>query len=123
MQRLAHRHPERVLARARGELGVLSGRLSAIARLALSRRRKAFASYGAQLDALSPLAVLSRGYAIVSHDGVAVLSSQELEPGEVVQVRVAHGGFRARVTQVETPSDTSGEPAAASERAGSEARS
>jgi exodeoxyribonuclease VII large subunit len=98
--RLAHRHPERVLARARGELGLLAGRLAAAARLHLQRKRKAFAGSAAQLDALSPLAVLGRGYAIATRDGIAVLSSQELTPGDVVQVRVAHGGFRARVTQL-----------------------
>ena len=107
--RLAHRHPERVLGRARGLLGLLGGRLAAAARLQLSRRRKAFAESAAQLDALSPLAVLGRGYAIASRDGIAVLSSQELQPGDVVQVRVAHGGFRARVTHVGAPEMASDE--------------
>jgi exodeoxyribonuclease VII large subunit len=100
-QRLAHRHPERVLARARGELGLLSNRLAAAARLTLGQRRKAFAARAAKLHALSPLAVLGRGYAIATRDGIAVLSSQELSPGDVVAVRVMHGAFRARVTQVE----------------------
>jgi exodeoxyribonuclease VII large subunit len=104
-QRLAHRHPERVLARARGVLGLLAGRLSAAARQQLSRRRKVFGGAVAQLDALSPLAVLGRGYAIATRDGIAVLSSQELSPGDIVKVRVAHGGFRARVTQVEAARD------------------
>ncbi|HEY6080284.1 MAG TPA: exodeoxyribonuclease VII large subunit [Polyangiaceae bacterium] len=106
-QRLAHRHPERVLARARGELGLLSSRLATATRLALARRRRAFAARAAELDALSPLAVLGRGYAIATRDGIAVLSSQELGPGDVVDVRVAHGAFRARVTQVAQPAPES----------------
>lgn len=100
-RRLARRHPERVLARVRGELALLGSRLAAAARLALSQRRKAFAARAAELDALSPLAVLGRGYAIATRDGLAVLSSQELSAGDLVKVRVAHGGFRARVTQIE----------------------
>jgi exodeoxyribonuclease VII large subunit len=104
-QRLAHRHPERVLGRARGQLGSLSGRLAAAVREQLNLRRKAFGACAAQLDALSPLAVLGRGYAIATRDGIAVLSSQELAPGDIVKVRVAHGGFRAKVTQVEAPAD------------------
>ncbi len=103
LQRLAHRHPERVLARARGQLDQLSGRLTAGVRLQLNQRRKAFGMRAAQLDALSPLAVLGRGYAIALRDGLPVLSSQELAPGDHVQVRVAHGAFRARVTQIEAP--------------------
>lgn len=104
-QRLAHRHPERVLARARGDLSLLWARLGSVMRLALSRRRKAFGGAVAQLDALSPLAVLGRGYAIATRDGLPVLSSQEVAPGESVHVRVAHGAFRARVTHIETTSD------------------
>jgi exodeoxyribonuclease VII large subunit len=105
LQRLAHRHPERVLARARGQLGMLAGRLAASVRLQLSQRRKAFGACAAQLDALSPLAVLGRGYAIATRDGIAVLSSQELQPGDAIRVQVSHGAFRARVTRVEAPSD------------------
>jgi exodeoxyribonuclease VII large subunit len=100
-QRLAHRHPERVLSRARGDASLLSARLAGAMRLALGARREAFAACVAQLDALSPLAVLGRGYAIAMREGLPVLSSQELQPGETVRVRVAHGAFRARVTHVE----------------------
>jgi exodeoxyribonuclease VII large subunit len=101
LQRLAHRHPERVLSRARGDLSLLRSRLGAVMRLELSARRKAFGRCVAQLDAMSPLAVLGRGYAIATHEGLPVLASQELTVGDTVRVRVAHGAFRARVTQVE----------------------
>jgi exodeoxyribonuclease VII large subunit len=107
LQRLAHRHPERVLARARAEVRLLSGRLVAAARLELSQRRKAFGATAAQLHALSPLAVLGRGYAIATREGLPVLSSLELATGETVQVRLSQGGFRARVTQIEAPEEHS----------------
>jgi exodeoxyribonuclease VII large subunit len=100
LQRLSHRHPERVLSRARGELGLLKARLGAAIRLGLGTRRKSFGRCAAQLDALSPLAVLGRGYAIATHDGLPVLSSGEVSPGDEVRVRVAHGSFSARVTRV-----------------------
>jgi exodeoxyribonuclease VII large subunit len=105
LQRLAHRHPERVLARARGDLSLLSARLSAAIRLELGATRKAFSGCVGQLHALSPLAVLGRGYAIATREGLPVLSSQELEPGDVVKVRVAHGSFRARVMNSEAATD------------------
>jgi exodeoxyribonuclease VII large subunit len=115
-QRLAQRHPERVLGRARGQLAQLQGRMAAAMRERLNSRREAFGACAAQLDALSPLAVLGRGYAIATRDGIAVLSSQELSLGDVVKVRVAHGGFRAKVTQLEAPAhDAQLEPAPISE--------
>jgi exodeoxyribonuclease VII large subunit len=83
---------------------LLSGRLVAAARIGLSGRRKAFGAAAAGLHALSPLAVLGRGYALATRDGLPVLSSLELEPGQAVHVRLAQGGFRARVTQIEEPS-------------------
>jgi exodeoxyribonuclease VII large subunit len=105
LQRLAHRHPERVLGRARSQLGSLASRLAAAARLQMSSRRKLLGTSAAELDALSPLAVLGRGYAIATREGLPVLSSQELSPGDQVSVRVSHGAFRARVTHVEAPTE------------------
>ena len=103
LQRLAHRHPERVLSRARERLSQLAGRLAAAQRFELNQRRRELATRAAQLDALSPLAVLGRGYAIALRDRLPVLSSQELTQGDQVQVRLAHGSFHARVTQLEAP--------------------
>jgi exodeoxyribonuclease VII large subunit len=108
LQRLAHRRPESVLGRARADLERCSSRLATATRLALSSRRKELSACAAQLDALSPLAVLGRGYAIATRDGVPVLSSNELAPGDSVQVRVAHGSFRANVTRVEAAASDAG---------------
>lgn len=102
-RRLAHRHPERVLERARGELERGKSRLASAVRLQLGARRKALGACAAQLDALSPLAVLGRGYAIATRHGVPVLASSELSLGDSVDVRVAHGSFRASVTRIESP--------------------
>ena len=52
LQRLAQRHPERVLGRARGELERCGSRLAAAARLQLSSRRKALSACAAQLSPL-----------------------------------------------------------------------
>jgi exodeoxyribonuclease VII large subunit len=51
-----------------------------------------------RLAALNPLAVLARGYAVVTgSDGQAVRSTQQVHPGDQVQVRVSDGTFDARV--------------------------
>lgn len=54
----------------------------------------------ARLEALSPLAVLSRGYAIVySVDGTLLRSARETSAGQTIRGRLAHGTFEAEVTQ------------------------
>ncbi|TPW20229.1 MAG: exodeoxyribonuclease VII large subunit [Elusimicrobia bacterium] len=53
-----------------------------------------------QLDALSPLRVLERGYAIAfKEDGKSVLrSTRDAKPGDAVTVRLTDGSFKAKVT-------------------------
>jgi exodeoxyribonuclease VII large subunit len=51
------------------------------------------------LDAISPLATLARGYAIVTGpDGVVVQDASRLQIGDEIEARLATGRLRARVT-------------------------
>lgn len=56
----------------------------------------------AMLNNLSPLAVLKRGYSIASAfpDGTILRDTASLAVGSSVDVRIASGGFRAKVTDV-----------------------
>lgn len=56
-----------------------------------------------RLQALSPLAVLQRGYAIVERgrDGAVVRSAEELAPGETLRARFARGAADLRVEKIE----------------------
>ncbi len=71
---------------------------------ALTRRqvegRRAVASLTARLEALSPLAVLTRGYAIARHEGKPVLDAAALHPGDTLEVRLARGSVQARVEAI-----------------------
>jgi exodeoxyribonuclease VII large subunit len=54
----------------------------------------------ARLEALSPLAVLSRGYALIySADGTLLRSAGETSKGQTIRARLAHGTLEAEVTQ------------------------
>jgi len=100
-RRLIGHHPRAVIARTKVELRLLSVRLEAEARRSLAERRAELGETVAQLDALSPLAVLSRGYAIATtKDGRAVRDAATLERGDTVTVRVAQGRFEAEVSKV-----------------------
>jgi exodeoxyribonuclease VII large subunit len=79
----------------------------AVARMpaALVRRRgdagAAFGAAVARLEALSPLAVLTRGYAIAQVDGRVILDARTVPVGAALEVRVQTGRLRARVEGVD----------------------
>lgn len=99
-RRLQSRHPRTVIARARGDAGPLKVRLVAAVERRLARNRSALADAVARLHALSPLAVLSRGYAIATRaDGRALRDVSEIARGERVSVRLSRGHFAAEVTE------------------------
>ncbi|HQQ77480.1 MAG TPA: exodeoxyribonuclease VII large subunit, partial [Thermoanaerobaculia bacterium] len=58
----------------------------------------------ARLEALSPLRVLARGYAIVTKEGEAspVTDAEALIPGDSVRLRLARGRAAARILSTET---------------------
>ncbi len=97
-RRLATRHPRAVLAASRGAFSPLEVRLDRALRTSLDRARHALGERLARLDAMSPLAVLSRGYAIATTEsGRAIRAAAEVAPGEVVAIRVHRGTFSAKV--------------------------
>ena len=73
-------------------------RLQSAMEAGLERRRHHVARLAAQLDALSPLRVLERGYAVPSGpDGHVLKRRAEFRPGEPFTLRVADGRVDARV--------------------------
>ena len=73
---------------------------AATSRLDDARARLAVAA--ASLDALSPLAVLKRGYAMAEDErGRLLRDSREVAPGDPVHLRLAAGVLRCRVEEVE----------------------
>ena len=88
--------------RDRNRLARQSERLRAAPRLMLERRRSALDHTGARLQALSPLATLSRGYAIVRAGGDALRTAADVRAGDHVEVQLAAGSLGARVEDVRT---------------------
>ena len=87
------------LAARRRRLGVAGRGLSRIMGHATERRRAALAQWAGQLDSLSPLAVLARGYALATRerDGAIVRRAGEVDLDERIELRLAEGGLLARV--------------------------
>ena len=52
-----------------------------------------------QLEALSPLSVLARGYSIVKKDGKTVYHTEQLEPDDTVAIRFSQGEAVAKIVE------------------------
>ena len=117
IQRQLHRHRQQVAAQAQhlrdprrvlqalqtriDELSERAGRATA-ARLRLARQQ--LRGGAERLQALSPLAVLQRGYSITRHvvDGSVIRDAAALRPGEALRITFAVGSARVRVEDEST---------------------
>ena len=91
------------LTREEQKLTVLRQRLLTAGQGGLHRRRLRFAQTVATLDAISPLRVLARGYAVATRGkrGAVVTDAAALEAGDTLHVRFAKGAANCRVTDTE----------------------
>ena len=89
-------------ARARHRQELLEQKLSKLASARLADCRRHFESLLANLTQLSPLAVLSRGYAIVSNvQNQIIRAASETTVGEALQIRLHSGNLTAAVTSTD----------------------
>lgn len=94
-----------VFARRRTEA---AQRQLATAMLALMRqKRSGFGGLARQLDALSPLKVMQRGYSLVYNERETELikSIQQIQPGDLVKVRLGDGRLDCHVWAMEGKTD------------------
>jgi exodeoxyribonuclease VII large subunit len=101
--RLLRHSPEQrlLLSRSRGDQ--LRQRLEASIRRILEKQGQRTAEQGHRLHAVSPLATLARGYAIAhrSEDGKILRSFQDIEPGELMETRLAEGMLVSRIERAD----------------------
>ena len=90
---------DRGLSGARFRWQTAEARLYRAAQVSVAGRRGEWANVRGALQALSPLAVLQRGYALVQNEaGAVVRSVGQLAAGRGVQTRLGDGSFRSTVT-------------------------
>jgi exodeoxyribonuclease VII large subunit len=76
----------------------LTEQLNRAWRYTLDSKREKLLPLVRTLNAVSPLATLERGYAIVSIDGGAILrDAADARPGTIIEARLARGRIRAKV--------------------------
>ncbi len=91
----------RSLDRERERLTRSRDRLRTVPVLLLERRRVSLDHAAARLQALSPRATLTRGYAIVRSDGFALRDAVDAAPGGRVDIELARGSLTAQVEEVQ----------------------
>lgn len=65
-------------------------------------KNRQFVALTAKLDAMSPLKVLTRGYAMTQKDGGEVIKSiRQISRGDIIRVTLNDGKFSASVTEME----------------------
>jgi len=90
--------PRQAMARARQRLQMAQTRTQRSIERTVQRGVVQIGGLAARLHALSPIAVLDRGYALVMDaDGGLVRSTAQLTVGEALVTRLADGEFRSRV--------------------------
>ena len=93
--------PSVLIDNRRMELDMSRERLVSVMERGITARRHGYVRLASALDAMSPLRVLTRGYAIASDEtGAVVRSSAQLSPGDGVTLRVADGSVGCTVNTV-----------------------
>jgi exodeoxyribonuclease VII large subunit len=96
--RVRHFDFRRGLAVTRTQLEVAAGNLTRAMRVRLADHRARLNELFAKLNALSPVKILGRGYALVfDANGALVKDAAQLSPGQQISARVARGSFTAEV--------------------------
>lgn len=90
--------PYRYVETKKNSLNFLNSRLQSAQRLSVNRQKQRYLMLVGKLDAMSPLKVLARGYAMVQkNDNSIVRSIHQLESGDGLEIRISDGVISANV--------------------------
>lgn len=97
----ALRSPTGYLEQRRQNVLLLKNRLLSAQTQSVERKRRRFVEQTAKLDAMSPLKVLTRGYAMAqTKDGTVLRSVKQVATGDEIGIAVGDGTLSATVSQV-----------------------
>lgn len=104
----ALRSPTGYLDRREKDLGLLKEKLLAAQNRELSKTQQKYVANVAKLDAMSPLKVLSRGYAMAQKEtGELIRSVKQTTTGESIVVSLADGKLNASILSIKEASHES----------------
>jgi exodeoxyribonuclease VII large subunit len=93
--------PERVLDEKASRLALLKDKMDSLARASVDGADNSFRMLCTRLEGVSPLTVLSHGYAMVQGgDGRVISAVADATVGEVVDISLSDGKMRAQITEI-----------------------
>lgn len=93
--------PEHVLNQKMMHIARLSERLESMSQAVLTKSQNKLSVIIARLDSSNPLALMSRGYAVVQKDGGVVTRAEKLSAGDSITVAFADGEVSATVEKTQ----------------------
>lgn len=99
--RLHAKNPVVLLQQAKSELQILKRAMCQHMQFIINQRKQQFATQLATLHAVSPLATLDRGYAIATYQNKVLLSSKQVNIGDVVDIRLASGKLTSQILSID----------------------
>ncbi|MRS18092.1 exodeoxyribonuclease VII large subunit [Enterobacteriaceae bacterium RIT692] len=102
LQRLNAQQPQGRILRAQQQLQQLHYRLQQGMEKQLNHNRQRFGTLAAQLEGVSPLATLARGFSVTTDtQGQVVKKTQQLSKGDLLRTRLDDGWVESQVTALE----------------------
>ena len=92
--------PSSIISQKREEVSSLCASLLNSANNCLRDKRSVLSLNAAKLDALSPLAVLARGYSIVQRDNKILTDADSVRLGDEISITLTKGSIAATVSDV-----------------------
>ena len=99
-QRDVMRNPVVKINENRKELAFISDRIESLTESTLKDSRNKLAALAGKMDALSPLRVVSRGYALVENNGKIVKSTSDVSINDELLLKISDGTVVAGVLEV-----------------------
>ncbi|WP_312310405.1 exodeoxyribonuclease VII large subunit [Atlantibacter sp.] len=101
-QRLNQQQPQGRIHRAQTRIQQLEYRLSQVITARLGGTKQRFGTAIAQLEAVSPLATLARGYSVTTAtDGKVLKKTRQVKAGDMLATRVEDGVIESQVTGIQ----------------------
>lgn len=100
-QQLRQQTPIHQVRQAQTQLANLEQRLNRSTQLVLRQKRQQLTQTVQSLDLLSPLKIMTRGYAFVTADDQVIHGVKQLQPQQTVTIHMTDGEAEAQVTKID----------------------
>ena len=100
IHRLFQASPEKNIPHMKENLSMLEKRMQHIIQSNLLLRKERFEGILKNLKAFNPLSILERGYSICSKDEKSLKSIEGINPGDLINIKLAQGGLSCTVKKI-----------------------